>query len=708
MYVEKTGGESEIVFNKRAINFLIVVFLLPLCFSVEGLSATAASDSTDNQVYTLGEVVVTGKRGGVESIGTVYRVTQEQISISGARNLNEAIELLPGVNVMVGGNAVPRIDIRGFRSRHNILLLNGIPINSTYDQQFNPSIIPVEFIAEIKMTTGPSSVLYGQGGLGGVINIITKTGTQGLKAMLSAEAGAGSSHRESANFSGKKGRVSFFSSASYSQREAYPLSDNFKDTELEGGKYRDNSDKEGGALFANIGYDPTDSLSLGLTATYLFGEYGIPATAYDFANDAFAPQKKFRRIEDYNGFSVQAAFDYFPNTSGFNMRGWLFHNQMSEQNNRYSDNNYNSYTSNPYLITYRLASDTQVSGITLQPQYDFGTKGVLTVGFSAELDTWQSRGTAWNEWSSEWPPQYLPAEVDDEKNISLYSAKAEYEWLAISHLGLTLGYAYHYQNRHDHDDYVDPEKPNKNIPLEEDTDGDYVFLIGSFYDITQKIRLKAAFQRNIRFPSIRQLYDVDAGNPALTTEQVCHYSAGVEVKWPWKIRTTLDAFYSIANNFIEKDNRDSGNFENFEEYLFAGAELAAEVRTVDNLFVRLGYSYLETKDNTGSGRDELPYRPRQRVTMEGKYSFAWGLTPYVSFVYVADQYFYGKGGNPYDPPPKAELDDYYVINMKLNYKIKNSFTIYTGADNILDEEYDQSYGYPMSGRYIYAGAEWRI
>ena len=49
-----------------------------------------------------------------------------------------------------------------------------------------------------------------------------------------------------------------------------------------------------------------------------------------------------------------------------------------------------------------------------------------------------------------------------------------------------------------------------------------------------------------------------------------------------------------------------------------------------------------------------------------------------------------------------------VINVKLNYDIKNKFTIYAGADNILDENYYQSYGYPLSGRYIYAGAEWQF
>ncbi len=694
--------------TQQIITLSILFFFLWIPSEVFFETGLADAASSDNDIYTLGEVVVTGHREGVESIGTVHRINQEDISVSGARNLNESIGLLPGVNVMVGGNAVPRIDIRGFRPRHNILLLNGIPINSTYDQQFNPSIIPVENIAEIKMTTGPSSVLYGQGGLGGVINIITKKGKEGIKGLVGAEIGTHSTHGEKANLSGKKGKVNFFASAGYNHRDAYPLSSDFKETDLEGGTYRDNSDKETGSLFANIGCDPTDDLSLGLTANYLFGEYGIPATAYDSITDPFAPKKKFRRIDNYNGYSMQAAFNYFPTTSAFNMRGWVFHNQMSEQNNRYSDNNYNSYTSNPYLLTYKLKSETRVTGITLQPRYDFDDKGALTVGLTAELDAWQSRGTAWNVWSAAWPPHYLPAEVDDDKKVSLYSARAEYEWITRSNLGLTLGYAYHYQVRHDHDDYVDPENPHKILSLDDDEAGDYSFLIGSFCDITQRIRLKAAFQRNIRFPSIRQLYDVDAGNPELTTEQVYHYSAGIEVNWPWEIRTTLDGFYSVANNFIEKDNRDSGNFENYDEYLFTGAELAAEINTIRNLLVRLGYAYLETEDNTKSGKDELQYRPRHRITLESKYKFISGFTPYISFVYVADQYFYGKGGTPYDPPPKAKLDDYMVVNAKLNYTFRKKLTIYAGADNILDENYDQSYGYPLSGRYIYAGAEWRF
>ncbi len=102
-----------------------------------------------------------------------------EIQERGARTLDEALTLVPGLFVRTGGEGSPRIDIRGFRTRHVQLLLDGIPINSTFDGQFDPSTIGVENIAAIKVTTGGGSVLYGEGGNGGVINIITKKGPAG-------------------------------------------------------------------------------------------------------------------------------------------------------------------------------------------------------------------------------------------------------------------------------------------------------------------------------------------------------------------------------------------------------------------------------------------------------------------------------------------------------------------------------------------------
>ena len=80
----------------------------------------------------------------VEQVGTTRRVTRADIEARNARTLDEALRLLPGVYVRTGGDGTPRIDVRGFRSRHVLLLINGVQVNSTVDGQFDPARISTE------------------------------------------------------------------------------------------------------------------------------------------------------------------------------------------------------------------------------------------------------------------------------------------------------------------------------------------------------------------------------------------------------------------------------------------------------------------------------------------------------------------------------------------------------------------------------------
>lgn len=689
-------------------SFIFVTLLTVVQFLCPSLSQSE-EEKGEEEIYSLGEVVVSAKRGGVESVGTVSRVDAEDIQTSGARNLNEAVDLLPGLNVMVGGDAVPKIDIRGFRPRHNLLLLNGIPINSTYDQQFNPSIIPVENIAEIKLTTGASSVLYGQGGLGGVINIITKKGTEGTSGMIGGEVGEGAQHIARASISGAGDRYDYFVSGSYYDRNAYPLSDDFEDTPLESKKYRDNSDKKNSSFFVNFGYDFSPDFNTGVSFSYITGKYGIPVVAYASASgDIFAPNKRFERMDDLEGLSVQVAADYHPIQSLFNVRGWVFYNQMDEEHNRYGDDGYDNFTSDPLIKTFNLDDTATVKGLTLQPRYDFGDAGALTFAFSAQQDTWESRGDAWTIWSPYWPPGYVQKQVDDDKKTEIYLAAVQYEYTPSADLGLVFGCGY---NRQDQDEPTggDIDQGGHILPDSNDSDNAYSLMAGAYYDITDNTRLKTASQRNIRFPSIRQLYDEDSGNPSLETERVYHYTAGIEQELPADIHLDVEGFYTVARNFIEKDSRRSEQFQNYDKYLFSGFEITADVKTFRDLTLRTSYSYLQAKDKSGSGRDELQYRPKHRVTLETRYDFNCGFTPYASLVYVTDQYYYSRGGSLWEDPEKAKLGDYTVVNVKLNQKIAHDkATLYVGAENAFDEDYEQSYGYPLAGRLFYTGVEFRF
>ena len=198
----------------------------------------------DDGVFRLGEVVVSAEKSGVEGTGTVDLITAEDIEVSGARTLDEALNLVPGLHIRTAGDGTPRLDVRGMRTRNVILLVNGVPINSTYDNQFDVSFIPAEHIAEIQVTRGASPVLYGPGGHAGVVNVITKQGTEGVHGSLGVEYGQHDAWLGRASLSGGSEKLKMFASGSIMSKDDYPLSGSFDDTSEEGGKYRDNSDKE--------------------------------------------------------------------------------------------------------------------------------------------------------------------------------------------------------------------------------------------------------------------------------------------------------------------------------------------------------------------------------------------------------------------------------------------------------------------------------
>ncbi len=251
----------------------LVCAVLWVCLGLS-LAVTSAAEQTNPRtttVYSLGEVVVSADRPGDGPVKTV-EITAEDIEKRHALTLAKALELLPGVDIRRGGEGIPRVNIRGFRSRHTILLLNGIPINSTYDSQFDPNMISTENIAKIKVSYGGHSVLYGQGGLAGVINIITKQGTKGFGGDVSGEMDEHGNHYAKVNLAGGKDRVSFFAGINNYDSDGFHLSDDFDPTAMENGNTRENSDLQRLSLFGNLVYQINDDLELGVTVEKTTGE----------------------------------------------------------------------------------------------------------------------------------------------------------------------------------------------------------------------------------------------------------------------------------------------------------------------------------------------------------------------------------------------------------------------------------------------------
>ena len=126
-------------------------------------------------------------------------ITAEEITHSPAQTLAEIIAQVPGVQLQsfYGGvnGAKTSIDLRGFgafATANTLILINGRRLNDIDMAGVDLSTIPRDSIQRIEITRGNSgAVLYGDNAVGGVVNIVLKTGVGGPPVAIRGEAGVG-------------------------------------------------------------------------------------------------------------------------------------------------------------------------------------------------------------------------------------------------------------------------------------------------------------------------------------------------------------------------------------------------------------------------------------------------------------------------------------------------------------------------------------
>src|ERR1700682_12664 len=170
-------------------------------------NTNVAPTSSPNGSPASGAPAVRQFNGIVGASSTV--ITAEDIARSPAQTVQEIIAQTPGVQLTSlygGGNGVgSNVDLRGFgafASANTLLLINGRRVNDIDIQGVDISTIPRDSIERIEITRGNSgAVLYGDNAVGGVINIVTKTGAGGPPVAIRAEAGVGSFNQRLASVS---------------------------------------------------------------------------------------------------------------------------------------------------------------------------------------------------------------------------------------------------------------------------------------------------------------------------------------------------------------------------------------------------------------------------------------------------------------------------------------------------------------------------
>lgn len=146
-----------------------------------GLHAETLSASGPD-VNNGSPVVVTGSRfpnaPDLMPNGAVV-ITAAEIREAGIDNVNEAVRKLAGVygRQNAYGTADYDLDLNGFGSdsaNNLVILVDGVRLSENEQAVALLSTIPIESVARIEIMHSGSSVLYGDGATGGVIQVITK------------------------------------------------------------------------------------------------------------------------------------------------------------------------------------------------------------------------------------------------------------------------------------------------------------------------------------------------------------------------------------------------------------------------------------------------------------------------------------------------------------------------------------------------------
>lgn len=663
--------------------------VLTLGVAVSTIEGAQTPGSAQTPTFSLS---ITETADVVEDVATTRRIDRSEIDALHARTLDQALALVPGIYVRTGGDGTPRVDVRGFRSRHVLLLIDGIPANSTDDGQFDPARISTESIREIKIGYGSSSTLYGDSALGGVIEVITDRPRSGLAGNFTAALGDTTEHDVGGTMTATNGRASLVVGGSTFSTGGSRLPRAFAATPAEDGGRRLASDRERKTFLAKFGYDVSGSLKIGTLLSVGTGSYGIPPSTINDQQDRFAQATRYERVDQYRTIAGQVSFGYLP-PGPFTLRGWAYVNQQDEDRGRYDDARYASMEDPAIPGTFQTRNTPRISGGSILGRIDIGRAGRLRLAVNRRGESFDSSGVirdvapsgsgtgggrgggGGGRGGALEPVRYSVRSFDVSHDLDVYSAAAEWEFRPFAGTGVVLGVSENWQRR-------------QNSRLT-----GVSWLGGLSYDLSSAMRVHASASHKIRFPSIQQLYDEAAGNLGLAPERSHEFEVGLERKWGTRSRLSIAGFSTRATDFIERDQ--GARFVNQDRYRFTGTEVTAETRVLPILDFRVAYSFLDATDlSPEGGFAELQYRPRHRTALDTRWSLPARFSARGALHYVADQVYYSRGL----PLLQARAGDYALVNASVARRLGDRYDVTVAVDNVFDELYEQSYGLPREGR----------
>ena len=265
MYLQNNSGRRRCAAISAA---LLAAIQISAAQTPAQTQAPASKEQTSEEIP---EVVVTATMTETESWRTASSVTvidRKKIDENQYRFVTDALRNVPGMTVVTPGipGNVATVMTRGTATKDTALMIDGRPVPENLAGSFNLETMTLDNVERIEVLRGPAASLYGGRTMGGVINIITRSG-KGLEKPKSTaffETGSYGTFREGFSSLGAIGKLDWGLEASRTDIAGQRQNGQFRQTNVAG----------------KVGYQLADSLRFDLDNRYYTAQTGSPGTIY--------------------------------------------------------------------------------------------------------------------------------------------------------------------------------------------------------------------------------------------------------------------------------------------------------------------------------------------------------------------------------------------------------------------------------------------
>ena len=585
-------------------------------------------------------------------------ITQQEIQDRGVKTVAEALKGVPGLVITSLEGGTPTFDLRGYgatASQNTVILVDGIPLNNIQGSGYYTNQIPVNMIEKIEIIPSGGAVMYGEGAIGGVINIITKAPLDKRNyGAIGFEAGSWDTINGNVNY-GTKLSDRLLMNLSYSGYR----SEGYRDKN-QSEKYRK--------------YDKDDERK----SIWIRGKYLLN-------NGSLEANYRHNDLKDYySGPLYKMEFEKDPSMAG--AYNGIAHSKEDSYTLKYSQKLndkfdfiiYGGYEKLEYYGNSTWESHYVATQYFTKPQikYNYGEDSYIILG-----------------------GDYKTGKSEDKLDLSAEDKiKDSYAGYVLNKT--TIGdfqFTQGYRREKLHIDDGNKEK--------EYTPDSYELGINYLYSDTGSVYLN--YVSGYRSPSIQ---DMGFWYGDYKVQETKTYELGIKDTY---INTYISSsiFFMTTNDEIYFDDNYAGGKagnKNFNgEIERRGVQLSLN-HYFDKLTLRENISFVESeiKDGINKG-NEFPGVPKWTINFGAAYNFTEKLVGNIDLYYQSSAY-----GSSDFMNANGKNNEYKTVDINVSYKFNDGLEIYSGIRNLFDEEYCTSFVLPevwggsynpADGRSYYAG-----